>query len=230
MTENSENEKVATEAKNTSFSLNTFYGKKAGMTRIFHEDGTHIPVTVIKLIPNVVTQTKSQEKEGYNAYQIGYGVKRESLLNKPMKGHVKKSGSTENVTKFYEVKSDEIDSANVGKLLEIEENFSKDTYVDVTSTSKGKGFQGVIKRHNFSGGPAAHGSKFHRTTGSIGMSATPSRVHKNKKMPGQMGNKTKTVQNLMVVDVNKEEGYLLIKGSVPGHKNSFVKIQRATKK
>lgn len=208
--------------------LSCLYGMKAGMTRIFAEDGTHIPVTVIKLIPNYITQVKTMANDGYEAYQIGYHNKREKLVNKPVKGHLAKA-TKETLSKFAELRWEGVDSANLGKEVSIE-GFTPSTYIDVTGTSKGKGFQGVIKRWNFAQGPLSHGSKFHRTGGSIGNRATPGRVWKNKKMPGHMGDVKKTVQNLQIVEVNQDKGYMLIKGSVPGAKNGFVKISKAIKK
>lgn len=208
--------------------LDSFYGQKAGMTRIFDEAGNHVPVTVIKLIPNHITQVKTVEKDGYEAYQVGYYEKRSDLVIKPLKGHLAKANVDKNYVKFAEVKTS-VDAGNVGAELSVA-NFEANTYVDVSGLTKGKGFQGVIKRHNFSGGPESHGSTFHRHTGSIGNRATPGRVWKNKKMPGHMGCDNQTVQNLKVVEVNLEKGYMLIKGSVPGSKNGFVKISKALKK
>lgn len=213
----------------SNLSLPAFYGKKAGMTRIFDEAGNSVPVTVIKLIPNVISQVKTTEKDGYNAYQLAYGEKREKLITKPLKGHLKKSNIDKTFSKLAEIRTEEVSAENVGKEVTLE-NFGASAYIDVTGTTKGKGFQGVMKRHNFAGGPGAHGSKFHRTTGSVGMCAFPGRVIKNKKMPGHMGVQTQTVQNLQVVELNQEQGYMLIKGSVPGSKNGFVKIAKAVKK
>tara|TARA_Y100000385_G_C12915101_1_gene559986 strand:+ start:106 stop:756 length:651 start_codon:yes stop_codon:yes gene_type:complete len=210
-------------------SLPSVFGVKAGMTRIFDEAGNHVPVTVIKLIPNFISQVKTQEKDGYSAYQVGYGEKREKLVSTPVKGQLKKAGITNHLTKFAEFKSEEVLEENLGKEVSLE-NFAASTWVDVTGTSKGKGFAGVMKKYNFAGGPASHGHKFHRTTGSIGNRATPGKVWKNKKMPGHMGVVTKTIQNLQIVELNEEQGYLLIKGSVPGSKNGFVKIAKAVKK
>lgn len=213
----------------SNLSLPAFYGKKAGMTRIFDEAGNSVPVTVIKLIPNVISQVKTTETDGYNAYQLAYGEKREKLVSKPQKGHLKKASIDKTFSKLAELRLDEVNAENLGKELTLE-GFEAETFVDVTGTSKGKGFQGVMKRYNFKGGPAAHGSKFHRTPGSVGMATYPGRIHKNKKMPGHMGVQTKTVQNLRVVEVNQEQGYMLIKGSVPGGKNGFVRIAKAFKK
>ena len=216
-------------SEEVKLNLSAFFGLKAGMTRIFDEDGRHVPVTVVKLIPNVISQVKTSEKDGYSAYQVGFGEKREKLVSLPIKGQLKKANSDKFLTKFAEVKSTEVTKDNLGKTVTLE-NFEVNTFVDITGTTKGKGFAGVMKKYNFSGGPAAHGSKFHRTTGSIGNRATPGRVFKNKKMPGHMGDKTKTIQNLQIVGVNHEEGYILIKGSVPGSKNGFVKVSKSLKK
>lgn len=210
-------------------SLETIFAQKAGMTRIFDESGKHVPVTVIKLIPNVISQVKTTEKDGYAAYQVAYGEKREKLISKPVQGKLKKANLSATYSKFSEVKSAEATEESLGTEVSLEA-FASKAFVDVTGRSKGKGFAGVIKRHGFSGGPGAHGSKFHRTTGSIGQSATPGRVFKNKKMPGHMGCDTKTVQNIEVVEVNTAEGYMLLKGSIPGAKNGFVKITKALKK
>lgn len=209
--------------------LDAVFGVKAGMTRVFDENGNHIPVTVIKIIPNLITQVKTSDKDGYNAYQVGFGEKREALLNKPNKGILAKAGVSNNVTNFSEIKSESVDASNLGKEVAVE-NFAAGTYVDVTGESKGKGFAGVMKRYNFRGGPASHGSHFHRRVGSIGNRATPGRVFKNKKMPGHMGTDRKTVQNIVVVEVNLAKGYLLLKGSVPGAKEGFIKISKALKK
>lgn len=207
----------------------TFFGVKAGMTRIFDEQGNHIPVTVIKLVPNKISQVKTKEKDGYEAYQVAYYEKREKLVSKPKQGQLKKAGISPTFTRFAEVKVEGVDPKALGASINLSE-FSPSTYIDVTGTSKGKGFQGVMKRFNFAGGPGAHGSKFHRTTGSIGQRATPAKVWKNKKLPGHMGQDTVTVQNLVVVETNLEKGYMLVKGSVPGSKNEFVKISKAYKK
>ncbi len=210
-------------------SLPAFYGIKAGMTRIFDSNGNHVPVTVVKLIPNVISQVKTKEKDGYGAYQVAYHEKRESLLTKPTKGQLKKASISKNLSHFSEVKVEAPVGDAVGKEVGLAE-FKANVFVDVTGTSKGKGFQGVMKRYNFQGGPASHGSHFHRRPGSIGCRATPARVFPEKKMPGQMGNETVTVQNIQVLEVNTQEGYMLVKGSVPGSKNDFIKIAKAVKK
>lgn len=217
------------DAATTAVPLNAFYGVKAGMTRIFDEAGNHVPVTVIKLIPNHITQVKTIKTDGYEAYQLGFYEKREKLSNKPTKGHLAKASVSNNYVRFAEVKLEGVDSTNLGKEVSVS-NFEASTIVDVTGTSKGKGFQGQMKRHNFQGGPATHGSKFHRKGGSIGNRATPGKVWKNKRMPGHMGDETKTIQNIRVVEVNTEKGYMLIRGSVPGAKNGFVRVAKALKK
>lgn len=209
--------------------LDAVFGVKAGMTRVFDENGNHVPVTVVKIIPNLITQVKTTDKDGYNAYQVGYGEKREALLNKPNKGILAKAGVSQNVTHFSEIKTDAIEASNLGKEVDFG-TFGPGTYVDVTGESKGKGFAGVMKRYNFRGGPASHGSHFHRRVGSIGNRATPGRVFRGKKMPGHMGVDQKTVQNMVVVEVNLAKGYLLLKGSVPGGKQGFIKISKALKK
>lgn len=230
-----ETKAVEETAENTSntesntVDLTAIYGVKAGMTRIFDDAGNHVPVTVIKLEKNYITQVKNTEKDGYTAYQVGYNVKKDKHVNKATKGRLAKANVAAGVTRFTELRVDDAKTEDLGKELGLG-NFPAATWVDVTGTSKGKGFQGVMKKYNFAGGPAAHGSKFHRTTGSIGNRATPGKVWKNKKLPGHMGCQTKTVQNLQVVEVNEDKGYMLIKGSVPGAKNSWVKIAKSIKK
>jgi large subunit ribosomal protein L3 len=209
-------------------SLPAIYGQKAGMTRIFDESGKNVPVTVIKLIPNFISQVKTTETDGYNAYQVAFYEKREKLVTNPIKGQLKKANIDKMFTKFTEFKADEALTENLGKELSYE-LFEAKSIIDVTGTTKGKGFAGVMKKYNFRGGPATHGHKFHRTTGSIGNRATPGRVFKQKKMPGHMGVITKTVQNLQVVELNEDQGYMLIRGSVPGSKNGFVRIAKAIK-
>lgn len=210
-------------------SLPAFYGIKAGMTRIFDQNGNHVPVTVVKLIPNVISQVKTAEKDGYTAYQVAYNEKRDSLVTSPAKGHLKKANIEKSFSEFSEIKMTEVSADALGKEASLDA-FPAATFVDVTGDSKGKGFSGVMKRYNFQGGPASHGSHFHRRPGSIGCRATPARVFANKKMPGQLGVETSTVQNIQVVEVNLEAGYMLLKGSIPGAKNGFVKIAKAVKK
>ena len=210
-------------------SIGVVVGQKAGMTRIFDKDGNTVPVTVIKLIPSKITQVKLTEKDGYNALQVGYYQKRESILPKPLIGHLRKAKVENNFARFYEVRTETVSAESLGADIDFT-NLSKIEFVDVTGVSKGKGFQGVMKRHGFAGGPGAHGSQFHRRSGSIGNRATPARVFAEKKMPGHMGDEKVTVQNLKVVEVNPEKGYMLVRGCVPGANESFVFIKQSVKK
>lgn len=202
-------------------------GKKLGMTQIFTEDGTRVPVTVVQAGPCVVTQKKNQEMDGYSAVQIGFESLEASRANKPQLGHCTKAGHGV-FRHLKEIKLANAAELNLGDTLTVDQ-FLPGDYVDVTGTSIGKGFQGVIKRWNFKGGRASHGSRFHRAPGSIGASATPSRVFKNKKMPGQMGNVKVTVQGLQIVRVDSADNLLLIKGAIPGHKNNIVIIKQSIK-
>lgn len=208
--------------------LPVFYAQKAGMTRVFDEAGMHVPVTVVKLIPNLISLVRTTERDGYEAYQVAYGEKREKLVTKPVKGQLKKAGVDKFLTHFSEVRSTGVNSEDLGKEVSIA-GFAAKTAIDVTGTSKGKGFAGVMKRYNFGGAMATHGHKKPRSGGSIGQCATPAKVYKEKKMPGHMGVQTKTIQNLEVVELNVEQGYMLIKGSIPGGKNGFIKIAKALK-
>jgi large subunit ribosomal protein L3 len=202
-------------------------GKKLGMTQIFTEDGTRVPVTVVQAGPCFVTQKKLQSIDGYSAIQVGFESVNASTSTKPILGHCTKSG--QGVFKYLkEMKFDNAADMNLGDSLTVDQ-FLPGEYVDVTGISIGKGFQGVIKRWNFKGGRASHGSRFHRAPGSIGASATPSRVFKNKKMPGQMGNEKVTVQRLQIVRVDSVDNLLLIKGAIPGHKNNIVIIKQSIK-
>lgn len=201
-------------------------GKKIGMTQIFTETGTLIPVTVIEVTPNVVLQKKTIETDGYVAVQLGYADKKENLATKPELGHVKKA-STAPKRFVKEIAGEEMLAFEVGQ--EVKGNiFNVGELVDVTGTSRGKGYQGVIKRWNYHLGPAAHGSGYHRGTGSMG-SIQPARIKPGKKLPGRMGGVTKTVQNLEFVKYDAENNVILIKGNVPGAKNSYVVITNAVK-
>lgn len=202
-------------------------GKKIGMTRLFTEDGTLIPVTVVKAGPCTIVQKKTIEVDGYSALQLGFEQYPASAATKPYIGHCTKSGN--GVFRFLrEFKFDNASELNVGDTL-LADQFKPGDYVDVTGTSIGKGFQGVIKRWNFKGGRASHGSRFHRAPGSIGASATPSHVFKNKKMPGQMGNEQVTIQKLQIVRIDSTDNLLMIKGAIPGHKNNVVLIKQSIK-
>ena len=200
-------------------------GKKVGMTQIFTEAGELIPVTVIEATPNVVLQVKTVETDGYEAVQVGFDDKREVLSNKPAKGHVAKANTA---PKRFIREFKNVEGLEVGAEITVD-TFEAGDIVDVTGTSKGKGFQGVIKRHGQSRGPMAHGSKFHRHQGSNGSCSTPSRVFKGKGMPGHMGSVKITTQNLEVVRVDAENNLLLIKGAVPGPKKALVTIKESVK-
>lgn len=201
-------------------------GKKIGMTQIFTESGALIPVTVIEVTPNVVLQKKTVETDGYAAVQLGYADKKERLATKPEKGHAAKA-QTAPKRFVKEIAGEEMLAFEVGQ--EVKGNiFVEGELVDVTGTSKGKGYQGVIKRWNYSRGPMSHGSGYHRGTGSMG-SIQPARIKPGKKMPGRMGGETSTVQNLEFVKYDAENNVILIKGNVPGAKNSYVVVMNAVK-
>ena len=202
-------------------------GTKVGMTQVFTNDGTLIPVTVIKVEPNVVTQIKTVEKDGYEAVQLGYKDVREKVSNKPKIGHTNKAGTSPK--RFLrEIRGVQTADYTLGQVLDASV-FQTGEMVDVSGISKGKGFQGVIKRHNQSRGPMGHGSQYHRGVGSLG-TLLPMHVLKGKKLPGHMGNVATTIQNLEVVSVDLENNVILIKGSVPGPKKSLVMIRTAVKK
>ncbi|KMJ56787.1 MULTISPECIES: 50S ribosomal protein L3 [Bacillaceae] len=198
-------------------------GRKVGMTQVFAENGDLIPVTVIEATPNVVLQVKTVETDGYEAVQIGFADKRDKLANKPLKGHVAKANTAPK--RFIR----EISGANleVGQEVKVD-IFAEGDVVDVTGISKGKGFQGSIKRHNQSRGPMTHGSRYHRRPGSMGPVA-PNRVFKGKLLPGRMGGERITIQNLEIVKVDAERNLLLVKGNVPGPKKSLITIKSAIK-
>ncbi|MFV0239604.1 MAG: 50S ribosomal protein L3 [Lacrimispora sphenoides] len=200
---------------------------KVGMTQIFNENGVLTPVTVLQAGPCVVTQVKTVENDGYSAVQVGYVDKREKLVSKPIKGHFDKAGVS---YKRYvrEFKLENADQYSVKDEIKAE-IFAAGDKIDATAISKGKGFQGAIKRHGQSRGPMAHGSKFHRHAGSNGAASDPSKVFKGKKMPGQMGNKKVTIQNLEIVRVDAENNLILVKGAVPGPKKSLVTIKETVK-
>lgn len=202
-------------------------GKKIGMTQIFDQNGKVVPVTVVEASSNVVVQKKTVETDGYEAIQVGFGEVREKLLNKPKKGHLAKAGVSLRRT-LKEFRLDDISAYNVGDEIKVD-IFEAGEKVDVSGISKGKGFQGVIKRWNASRGPMAHGSKFHRAPGSMGAASDPSRTFKNKKMPGHMGAVNTTVLNLEVVRVMADKNIILIKGGIPGPNKSTVVIRNSVK-
>ncbi|PEY31777.1 50S ribosomal protein L3 [Bacillus cereus] len=201
-------------------------GRKIGMTQVFAENGELIPVTVIESTPNVVLQKKTAETDGYNAIQLGFDDKREKLANKPEQGHVAKA-TTAPKRFIREIRDADVDGLEVGQEVKVEV-FTAGEIVDVTGISKGKGFQGAIKRHGQSRGPMSHGSRYHRRPGSMGPVA-PNRVFKGKKLAGRMGGDQVTVQNLEIVQVDVERNLLLVKGNVPGAKKSLVVVQGAVK-
>ena len=201
-------------------------GKKLGMTQIFTEEGIVVPVTVVEAGPNVVTQVKTVEKDGYNAIQVGFEDAKEKSLNKPQKGHL----AAANVLKKHlkEFRMDSVEGYTVGQEIKAD-IFAAGEKIDVTGTSKGKGFQGPIKRHGQSRGPESHGSRYHRRPGSMGACSFPGRVFKNKKLAGHMGSVKVTVQNLEVVRVDADKNLILVKGAIPGPKGSMVTIKEAVK-
>ena len=202
-------------------------GKKLGMTQVFSKDGKIIPVTVVEVTPNVVTQIKTNETDGYEAIQLSFDDKREKLSNKAEKGHLAKANTAPK--RFVkEIRGVDVSKYSLGQELSVEV-FAEGEMVDVTGTSKGKGYQGVIKRYHQSRGPMGHGSQYHRGVGSLG-TMRPMRVFKGKKLAGHMGSVTVTMQNLEVVAVNAEDNTILIKGNVPGPKKSLVIIKSAIKK
>lgn len=202
-------------------------GRKLGMTQVFTEDGAAMPATVIEVEPSVVIQKKTVQREGYDAVQIGCSRVKQKHVTKPLQGHFQKADKG-----FFRVLRElrgDVSGFELGQEVRVDV-FKPGDYVDITGTSKGKGFAGVIKRHGFSGGRATHGSMFHRAPGSIGASAEPSRVFKGRKLPGQMGCEKNTVQNMQILVVRPEDNAILVKGSIPGGKQGVVLIRQAIKK
>lgn len=203
-------------------------GKKVGMTQVFTETGERVAVTVVQAGPVTVIQKKTQETDGYDAVQVGYEELSEAKqrnVTKPLLKHFNEQKATRHLREFQ---ADDIASVEVGQSFDVT-IFEAGQKVDLSATSKGRGFSGSMKRHNFSGGPASHGHRFNRRTGSIGQSATPARVFKNKKMPGQYGNKRVTVQNLEVVAIDTDLNVILVKGNVPGPNGGLVEIKKPAK-
>ncbi len=202
-------------------------GKKLGMTRIYLEDGSGVAVTVVSVGGNQVIEVKRKEKHGYSAVQLGFDEKKESRVTKPMLNHFKKHSATPKyIVREFHVEEDKLPEAGAKFGAEL---FEKGAYVDVIGTSKGKGFQGVVKRYGFRGQPASHGSMMHRRPGSIGCRLTPGLVWKNKKMPGHMGVDRRTTQNLEIIQSRPEDGVLVIKGCIPGPNDSYVIVRKAVK-
>lgn len=202
--------------------INAIYGKKIGMTQVWDGD-VIVPVTVIQAEPNVVCQVKTKDTDGYDAVQMGFGYVKPRRVNKPMQGHFEKAG-IEPKRYLREVRVEDASEHNVGEEQTVAA-FTEAKKVDVTGTSKGKGFAGVMKRYGFRGGPGGHGAHFHRAPGSVGQCATPSRVFKGVRLPGHMGCDTVTVRNLEVVRVDEEQNLILLKGAVPGAKNGVVRVR-----
>ena len=202
-------------------------GRKIGMTQIFDEKGNTIPVTVIEAGPCSVVQIKTEETDGYNAIQLGFGSIKDKKVNKPMKGHFTKVkvAPAKHVREF---RVDDVTSVHVGDEIKAD-IFTEGENVDIQGVTKGKGFQGVIKRHGQHRGPMGHGSMYHRRPGSMGACSTPSRVFKGKKLPGHMGNVMVTIQNLKIVKIDMDKNCILVKGSVPGNKGAILKIKDTVK-
>ncbi|MFH2011783.1 MAG: 50S ribosomal protein L3 [Pseudomonadota bacterium] len=203
-------------------------GRKLGMTQIYSQEGDVLPVTVVEAGPCTVVQKKTLGNDGYNALQLGFSQKKKNKINKPLEGHYSKHTANPHAH-LKEFRVEEVEEYQEGEKITVD-IFNAGDFVDVTGTSKGKGFAGVIKRWGFRGGPGAHGSMFHRAPGSIGASAYPSRVFKGRKMPGRLGGDRVTVQNIQVVEVRPDENLILLKGAVPGSRNGVVIIRSSIKK
>ena len=204
--------------------LTGMMGRKVGMTQVFSDDGQVVPVTVLEVGPCTVLQKKTVKREGYNALQYGFSPKPFSRLKLPEQGHMKKAGLSHGFRYIREISVEDPDAFDVGQVLTLKD-LEISQLVNIAGMSKGRGFTGTIKRYGFSRGPMGHGSKHHRAVGSVGQSATPSRVVKGKKMPGRMGGNRVTVKNSMVVDVRPDENLLLVKGGVPGAINQLVFVR-----
>jgi large subunit ribosomal protein L3 len=207
--------------------MSALLGKKIGMTNVFSSDGKLVPVTVVQVGPCVVTQIKTIESDGYNALQLGFDEKPVEKLNKPMTGHLKKA-SDKGFRVLREFRADDVESVEAGATIGID-IFSVGDKVNISGISKGRGFQGTIKRHGFSRGPETHGSRNHRKPGSIGNSAWPGKVFKGKKLPGHMGVNRETVKNLIIVDIKHDDNLLLVKGPVPGFKTGILEVRKTDK-
>ena len=204
--------------------VNTLFGKKIGMSRVFLEKGVSVPVTVLKVGPCVITQKKTSEKDGYDAIQMGYEPCKEKRVNKPLKGHFSASGKGI-FAHLREVRVDRTEGFELGQEIRTD-IFSPGDLVRVSGLTKGRGFAGVVKRWGFGGGRKTHGSRSHRVPGSIGNAAYPGKVQKGKKLPGRMGHQRKTIKNLKVIDVRPEMNVILVKGAVPGSRNSLIEISK----
>ncbi|MES0362423.1 MAG: 50S ribosomal protein L3 [Desulfobacteria bacterium] len=199
-------------------------GRKLGMSSLFSPEGQQVPVTVLEVGPCVVTQVKTRATDGYDALQVGFVEKRAKRINKPVQGHLKKSGG-QAYAFLKEISVDDPSEYTLGQALTID-MFQVGERVDISGVSKGRGFSGVVKRWGFSGGKATHGSMFHRAPGSVGTSATPSRIIKGRKMPGHYGNSRVTVRNLEIVDIRPDQHLLIVKGAVPGCRSGLVEVRK----
>ena len=202
-------------------------GKKLGMTGLFSNEGQYVPVTVVEAGPCVVTQVKTQANDGYNALQLGFGEKKKNRVGKPLQGHFAKSGD-KLFSVLREFRIDNPEDFQVGQEITLD-IFKVGDKIEVSGTSKGRGFTGTVKRHGFSRGPKTHGSRNYRAPGSIGQCAWPAKVFKGRKMPGQYGNARQTVKNLLIVDIRPEENLILLKGSVPGPPSGTIEIKKTRK-
>ncbi len=207
--------------------VNEVYGKKVGMTQIFSETGIAIPVTAVEIKPLTIVSKKTAARDGYNAIVVSFGEIKEKNANKPHKGLFVKAG-VELQKYLREIRVENVDEFEIGSKITVE-NFTSEDRVDVQGTSKGKGFQGVIKRHGQHRGPMGHGSMYHRRPGSMGSTSTPGRVFKGKNLPGHMGHETSTILNLDVVKVDTDKNVILVKGSIPGAKGAIVKVRKTVK-
>lgn len=227
MSESAETNASSAEKTNSAgIKLNGLFAHKVGMTAVYNEAGEAIPVTVLKMDPWIVSQVKTAEKDGYTAIQIASAPKRALNSNKAERGHLKGAGFENGAYHVKEIRQEIPDGITVGQKVSIDSLAKGDT-VQITATSKGKGFAGVVKRYGFQGGPAAHGSKFHRQPGSSGQRTWPGRIMPGKRFPGHMGDRTATVKNVQIVEVRAADGILLVKGPVPGARHSLVKLMKA---
>ena len=206
--------------------LKGLIGRKFGMTQVYSKEGFLVPVTVLEVGPCRVVQLKNLEKDGYEGVQVSFGIVKEDRVKKPLLGHYKKASVSPG--KYLREFRADLGELAVGQVFTAD-IFQSGEFVDVTGVSKGKGFQGVMKRHGYAGGPATHGSNFHRRPGSIGQSAYPSHVFKNKGMPGQMGNKQVTAEGLEIIDIRPQENIILVRGAVPGAPKGMVVVRRSVK-
>ena len=205
--------------------MSALLGKKIGMTNVFSADGKLVPVTVVQAGPCVVTQVKTKETDGYNALQLGFDDKKVEKLNKPMAGHLKKA-TEKGFRVLREFRTDDVEEMELGSTIGID-IFEVGQKVTISGISKGRGFQGTIKRHGFSRGPETHGNRNHRKPGSIGNSAWPGKVFKGKRLPGHMGTDRTTVKNLTIIDIKHDDNLLLVKGPVPGFKTGILEVRKA---